>query len=87
MTFNSYSVVGGWTNTGGGAYPAESDYATVVATTAGELVIIRTDVADSGYWIILGGVLQMAAVSRWGAFASDPAPPMIAGPYRSLSAG
>jgi hypothetical protein len=52
-----------------------------------ELVIIRTDVADSGYWIILGGVLQMAAVSRWGAFASDPAPPMIAGPYRSLSAG
>ena len=31
-----------------------------------ELVIIRTEVTDSGRWIILGGVLQMAAVSCWG---------------------
>ena len=50
-------------------------------------MIIRTEVTDSGRWIILGGVLQMAAVSCWGAFASDPEPPMIAGSYRALSAG
>jgi hypothetical protein len=52
-----------------------------------ELVIIRTRVADSGCWIILGSVLQMAAISRWRASASVPEPPVDEGAFYALSAG
>jgi hypothetical protein len=52
-----------------------------------EPVIARTKVADSGCWIILGGVLEMALIRRWGASASGPEPPLATGQYAALFAG